>query len=515
MRIRLHILFSALTYELCWRVLLNYGFWPLVSRFSGQPWLLILLAAVGILLALWEFCGLFAIFSRGLSPWQGLTTGVGRLLTCFHPANAGGLFRILLLLPVMVLGTLPILEQGIRSAILVSPLRGLAALALLLLLVCVLLAWPGLYQAPSLADWLQKGGSWKEALTRRRPLNPLAAFIIALLFALIQVGCCALIWAVSAHLYTNTTLSSTLVWFLLPVTRLLVCALPLTITTGVFAWGTLGTPKKISRSHPERFLALVCAGILCLCFSFPADGPADLQAAVKPVAVAHRGYADHVTENTIESFEKARQAGGQIVELDVYQNPEGILYISHDQNLNRVTGTSLDLETASSREIETLKTRDGQKIPTLEDTLAYAKDTGMDLMIEVKSTSKALDTAKKAAKMVREAGLGSQCFIAGFRHSTLEAVREVDPEIRTVMLLDFSLSDIELLEGVDIYSVEAGSITPDMIRQAHAAGKRIYAWTVNSRSQMDALLGMGVDGIVTDNIPEALKALQDFGLRQA
>lgn len=60
-----------------------------------------------------------------------------------------------------------------------------------------------------------------------------------------------------------------------------------------------------------------------------------------PVTVAHRGYARDATENTVESFQAAVQAGARVAELDVYQSRDGQLYVSHDQNLVRVTGTSL------------------------------------------------------------------------------------------------------------------------------------------------------------------------------
>jgi glycerophosphoryl diester phosphodiesterase len=48
-------------------------------------------------------------------------------------------------------------------------------------------------------------------------------------------------------------------------------------------------------------------------------------------------------------------------------------------------------------------------------------------------------------------------------------------------------------------------ITPSLIKYAHACNKKVHAWTIDDPVQINELLDMGIDGIMTDS-PELLKS---------
>lgn len=503
---RFSLWLHAYTYELGWRALSCLVFWPLARRMIHQLPGMLFVALAAVFLGLWELTGLFTLFAKGYSPLQSLIRGLKVCGTLMKPRSWKWPGAAILLMPLLFAGTIPLLGQGLQSALLGNGTRGMGALVLLYLLVSVLLAWPALISLPGLAAFLEKGCPDPG----RRHLNPLAAFVIALVLAVLETAVALLVRTGCEILYTAPPAVTAVNWLLLPAWQISSMALPVLLGSGMLAAGTLGLSRTVQRSPAAAVLGVAVSIVICLSVAWPDRPLMDRDAGIKPVVVAHRGYAHGVTENTLESFRAAHEAGAGVAELDVYQSADGSLYVSHDQSLERVTGTALDLEQALAQEIKALRTKDGQAVPALKDVLTYAKESDLHLVIEIKSTSRAVDTARKTAELIREIGMGEQCSIAGFRHSVLAAAREVDPSMGTELLLNFAISDVTSLADVDIYSVQAGAITPEMIAQVHQAGKRIYAWTVNDPRQMEVLLAMGVDGLTTDDTPAAVQAIADY-----
>ena len=71
-----------------------------------------------------------------------------------------------------------------------------------------------------------------------------------------------------------------------------------------------------------------------------------------------------------------------------------------------------------------------------------------------------------------------------------------------------------LLRGIDALQIPERQgrltvLTPRLIRAAHEAGVEVHVWTVNDEQDMRRLVGMGVDGIVTDRADRALAAFAD------
>jgi glycerophosphoryl diester phosphodiesterase len=187
---------------------------------------------------------------------------------------------------------------------------------------------------------------------------------------------------------------------------------------------------------------------------------------------------------------------------------------------------------------------DGTRIPALTELFDMVKPLGADHVrfnIETKVTpSSGAETpdpdtfAAALAKAVREAGLTVRVSLQSFDWRTLAAMRSIAPEIERVCLTvealnfdsvrrgepgpspwlagldvdDFggSVPRLVAAAGCAVWSPLYRNARPDDVAAAKALGLKVIPWTVNERSDMERLIALGVDGIITD-YPDRLRAV--------
>lgn len=142
--------------------------------------------------------------------------------------------------------------------------------------------------------------------------------------------------------------------------------------------------------------------------------------------VCHRGARFDAPENTFSSAQKAIDLGGTIIELDIRQSSDGVLYVMHDETVDRTTNGNGAIADLTSTQIDGLDagswhdaTFTGERVPRLEAFLAMFADRA-GFYLEVKKANCA-----KIAHVVRKLGIAEQCFTFSF-----------DPEMRKQMYLN-------------------------------------------------------------------------------
>ena len=178
---------------------------------------------------------------------------------------------------------------------------------------------------------------------------------------------------------------------------------------------------------------------------------------------------------------------------------------------------------------------DGERIPTLGEVLTLLRSKGDErtaLWIEIKTSPEKVVEA--VIDVLREGHFLPRTLFLSFDWRTLARVRKIEPGIPTVYLslVSGGLDNIQpgkpgpspWTAGIDVDDFQGSipravmaaggghwgapyqSLTPAVVEEAHRLGIRVYAWTVDDRNDMIHLMGMGIDGIIT-NRPDILKTL--------
>jgi glycerophosphoryl diester phosphodiesterase len=288
----------------------------------------------------------------------------------------------------------------------------------------------------------------------------------------------------------------------------------------------------------------------------------------------HRGARGLAPENTIAGFALTLGIGVTTLELDIAVTKDDVLVISHDRALNpditrgpdglflEARGPvirSLSFDELQRFDVGRLKpgTRyaadypqqqasDGARIPRLSELFALVRKSGNDTVrfaIETKltphsgpETPEPEAFARAVIAAIREAGVQQRSTVLSFDWRTLAVVQKEAPEIGTVYLTiqqpnsnNVATGRPEWTNGVllrDHGSVPrmikaAGGrfwssffrdLDAPKVKEAQSLGIQVLAWTVNEPADIERVLDLGVDGIVSDRPDLVREAMARRGM---
>ena len=222
---------------------------------------------------------------------------------------------------------------------------------------------------------------------------------------------------------------------------------------------------------------------------------------------AHRGASLKYPENTMSAFKGAKELGADWIELDVAETKDGYIVVTHDTNFKRTAGVDKNIWDMTLEEVKELdvgsffnKKFKGEKVPTLEETLLFAKNNNIKLNIELKPTGKENDFEKKVVDLIVEHNYLKYTVITSQTYEVLENVKKYNKDVETVYVMSLAYGDITSLEYADHFSIEATSVTKSLVKKVHKEGKELYAWTVNTEDSIREMIDLKVDNIITDDI---------------
>lgn len=235
-------------------------------------------------------------------------------------------------------------------------------------------------------------------------------------------------------------------------------------------------------------------------------------------AMAHRGgwltVEDRSRENTWHAFAQAVAEGYRYLETDVRTTADGQLVAFHDRELGRITDGSGPISAKTSAELAELRVGGMDPISILGEVIAEFDKTYFNIDLKDEASVGALPALLKSVNAEH------RVCVASFSARRLRRFRKLAPHILTstgpaevawytfgVGLRSWPLGEGAVLQiPAQVANGRIPLVRADVVAAAHAVGRAVHVWTVDDRAEMERLIDLGVDGIVTNEIA-VLKAV--------
>lgn len=273
--------------------------------------------------------------------------------------------------------------------------------------------------------------------------------------------------------------------------------------------------------------------------------------------IAHRGASAYAPENTLAAFERAVEIGADWFELDCTLSKDGEVVVIHDDTVDRTTdhaGTVSELDYYGDMDgydagVWFDAKFAGQRVPTLGQALDLARGR-IGVYIEVKdsddnsallgeltavmagggpaaperehavlariggSDSRNLSLTRRVLDEVVRRGMQRDVVIQSFSPVVCALTCAAGPEFRTELLGCRDAGDPGVwarflqwapLLRVSGLNISIDDLSDDFVHNTHSAGRTVAVWTVNDAAQLEQLVQLGVDAIITDRPDVALE----------
>lgn len=239
-----------------------------------------------------------------------------------------------------------------------------------------------------------------------------------------------------------------------------------------------------------------------------------------PAFFAHRGASAYAPENTLAAFALAAQQGAPAIELDAKLTADRQVIVFHDLTLKRTTNGFGWLRGRSLAELRELdagswfsSAHHKEKIPLLSEVF---ETVGERLIINIELTNYASlndGLVYEVVELIKKHGLQDRVFFSSFAPGNLALAARLLPDVPRGQLSYpgwlglWQRWNARRAPGLASEQPYWRDITPRLVADVHARGRRVYTWTVNQPEEMRRFWQMGVDSIFTDDPPRALEIL--------
>ncbi len=246
--------------------------------------------------------------------------------------------------------------------------------------------------------------------------------------------------------------------------------------------------------------------------------------------VAHRGSSHDVPEHTLAAYQQALDEGADALECDVRLTRDGHLVCVHDRRVDRTSsgrGLVSTLELAELAELDFASWHGASEAPDTDSNgvltfarlleLVLAAPRRVELHVETKHPTRYAGLVEQTlVRVLSEHGAigpDAPVTVMSFAPLGLRRIRLLAAELPTVLLVRTSTYGLwregVLPPGVHIAGPSIGTVRrhPKFIPRVKARGHSVHVWTVDDLADVDLVLDIGVDAIITNRPAEVLRRL--------
>ena len=221
-----------------------------------------------------------------------------------------------------------------------------------------------------------------------------------------------------------------------------------------------------------------------------------------PIAFAHRGGHVVAPENTMASFEHAVSIGYRYLETDAHVTVDGALVSFHDPDLNRTCGIDARIGEMTAAEVSEARVDGEHPIPLMADL--FEEFPAVHFNIDAKSDA----SVEPLCDLVRSFDAVDRVCLASFELKRLKRMRSLlgsglitnmsPVEIGSLLWTGRVLGTTHRNAQVPPSAGRLSVVNRRFIANARRRDIDVHVWTINDRTEIERLLDLGVDGLMTD-----------------
>ncbi|UTB80471.1 glycerophosphodiester phosphodiesterase [Staphylococcus carnosus] len=228
--------------------------------------------------------------------------------------------------------------------------------------------------------------------------------------------------------------------------------------------------------------------------------------------IAHRGFNIDYPENTLLAYKAALNTNINMLEIDVHLTKDQELVVIHDDRIDRTSNGSDYIKNYTLDELKSYdfglwkdSTFEGTRIMTFGEVVKLIQPYDITLLIEIKKPSQYPNIEEILLRELKEYRLNPErAILQSFDEKSIQKIAEITREYELGLLLSkkkylMRMPNFnKIAKFCEYVNPNYQLVNRKFVERAHAHRLKVMPYTVNNVEEIQKLIDLGVDGIITD-----------------